>query len=188
MCSYTDYALRCFFEEASSQPWYGNTLFIITADHGFRNFDGAKYNSAYIYGHIPLLIYTPDGSIQTGKHSERVMSQFDIPPTLLWLAGYDQPFISVGTNYFDDSKPHYGLQLRGDTWYITSNRYMVNLSYPADKIIGVSDVIDDQQLLNPLPQKEYNVAAVDSMVTWFKAFRQDYTTRANTGKLSITNE
>lgn len=183
---YTDYALRCFFEAASSQPWYDNTMFIITADHGFRDFNGSKYNGAYIYGHIPFLIYTPDGSIPPGKHSERAMSQFDIPPTLLWLAGYDEPFISVGTNYFDDSKPHYGLQLRGDTWYIASNRYMVNMSYQADKIIGVYDILNDQQMLNPL--KEYNVAAVDSMITWFKAFRQDYTTRANTGRLSITNE
>ncbi len=30
---YTDYALGRFFEEASRQPWFDNTVFVITADH-----------------------------------------------------------------------------------------------------------------------------------------------------------
>ena len=30
---YTDYALRRFFESASKQPWFANTLFVLTADH-----------------------------------------------------------------------------------------------------------------------------------------------------------
>jgi phosphoglycerol transferase MdoB-like AlkP superfamily enzyme len=30
---YTDYSLKKFFETASKQPWYQNTIFVITADH-----------------------------------------------------------------------------------------------------------------------------------------------------------
>ena len=30
---YADYALEQFFAEASKQPWFNNTLFILTADH-----------------------------------------------------------------------------------------------------------------------------------------------------------
>jgi len=34
--AYTDYALKQFFNTAKKQPWYNNTIFIITADNGFR--------------------------------------------------------------------------------------------------------------------------------------------------------
>jgi phosphoglycerol transferase MdoB-like AlkP superfamily enzyme len=30
---YTDMAVRRFFESASRQPWFDNTIFVITADH-----------------------------------------------------------------------------------------------------------------------------------------------------------
>lgn len=183
---YTDYSLRCFFETAQKQPWYDNTLFIITADHGFRDFLEPVLNGTFVYAHVPFLMFTPDGSIPAGQHAGRAMAQFDIPPTILWLAGYNKPYIGVGTNYFDDSKPHYGLIQRWDGWHIISPRYMVSLPYSADRIETVYDVGSDPMLNKPLEQ--YDVEAVDSMVTWFKAFMQDYTTRANTGRLTIANE
>lgn len=182
---YTDYSLRCFFEAAAKQPWYDNTLFVITADHGFRDFTEPKYNDSFIYGHIPFLLYTPDGSLAPAKCADRPMSQFDIPATLLWLAGYKLPYISVGTNWFDDTKPHYGLQMRNDMWCIASSRYLVRLPYAADRIDAVFDITVDQQMLNPLT--DYDHAEVDSMLTWFKAFLQDYTTRANNGQLTIAD-
>ncbi len=33
--AYSDYALRRFFETAQTRPWYKDTLFVITADHGY---------------------------------------------------------------------------------------------------------------------------------------------------------
>lgn len=54
---YTDYALGRFFAEASKQPWFANTIFLITADHcassaGRTEIPLEKY-------HIPALIYAP---------------------------------------------------------------------------------------------------------------------------------
>ncbi len=180
---YTDWSLRQFFEAAERQPWFDNTLFVITADHGFRDFTDPKYNGAYIYGHIPFLLYTPDGSLPAGKYGDRPMAQFDIPVTLLWLAGYDKPYVAVGTNWFDDTKPHYGVQMRNDIWQITSSRYLVQMPPAADAVDAVFDVINDPQLLTPLA--DYDRAEVDAMVSWFRAFLQDYTTRANTAALTL---
>lgn len=181
---YTDFSLKMFFEEASRQPWFDNTLFVITADHGFRDFiTEPKYNGAYIYGHIPFLLYTPDGSLPAGKHAGRPMAQFDIPPTLLWLAGYDEPYVSVGTNWFDDAKPHYGVVMRNDMWYVISERRAMRLPFDASRVDAVFDVINDQELLSPLT--DYDADEIDGMLTWFRAFLQDYTSRANGAALSL---
>jgi len=49
--------------------------------------------------------------------------------------------------------------------------------------LAVFDVINDPQLLTPLA--DYDRAEVDAMVSWFRAFLQDYTTRANTAALTL---
>ena len=36
---YSDYALKCFFEKASHESWFNNTLFVITADHNNLGYD-----------------------------------------------------------------------------------------------------------------------------------------------------
>ncbi|MCM1310947.1 MAG: sulfatase-like hydrolase/transferase [Bacteroides sp.] len=180
---YLDYSLRCFFEKAKSQPWYDNTIFVITSDHGFRDLLDRRYNGAYIYGHIPLLLYTPDGSLKPANRADRPMAQFDIAPTLLWLAGYDKPYVAVGTNWFDDTKPHYGVQQRNNTWHLTGPRYHLAIPLTADRIEAVYDPHADQQLQQPLT--DYDTDEVNRMFRWFQALLQDYTTRANTAQLAI---
>ena len=51
---YTDYALKKFFEKASTMPWFQNTIFVITADHTseawqafYKNRVGAVFHSCY---------------------------------------------------------------------------------------------------------------------------------------------
>ena len=78
---YTDYALGQFFAEASRQPWFGNTIFLVTADHcassaGRTEIPLNKY-------HIPALIYAP-GFVEP-QCVEGVVSQIDLMPTLLSL-------------------------------------------------------------------------------------------------------
>jgi phosphoglycerol transferase MdoB-like AlkP superfamily enzyme len=82
---YTDYALRKFFEMASKQPWYKNTVFVILADHcassaGKTELPVDKYR-------IPAMIYSP-GFIQPQKYTN-VMSQIDVMPTLFGLLNFN---------------------------------------------------------------------------------------------------
>ncbi|TRX35711.1 sulfatase-like hydrolase/transferase [Flavobacterium sp. ZT3R18] len=82
---YTDYALKKFFEMASKQPWYKNTVFVILADHcassaGKTELPVDKYR-------IPAMIYSP-GFIQPQKYPN-VMSQIDIMPTLFGLLHFN---------------------------------------------------------------------------------------------------
>jgi len=54
---YTDYAIGRFIREASSKPWFANTIFVIVADHcAYAAGKSALPVTGY---HIPLLIYNP---------------------------------------------------------------------------------------------------------------------------------
>ena len=76
---YSDWALGHFIDEAKKQPWFEDTLFVITADHG-ANARGVGELPIDKY-RIPLLFYSPS-HIPPGR-VERLMSQIDIAPTLL---------------------------------------------------------------------------------------------------------
>jgi phosphoglycerol transferase MdoB-like AlkP superfamily enzyme len=82
---YTDYALGRFLERARGRPWFGSTVFVITADHGASARGGMqipvdKYR-------IPLFVYAP-GHVAP-RRIDRLMSQIDIAPTLLGLLDFD---------------------------------------------------------------------------------------------------
>ncbi|RYY30963.1 MAG: LTA synthase family protein, partial [Sphingobacteriaceae bacterium] len=96
---YTDYAFKKFFESASKQPWFNNTIFIITADHG-NQIAYDEYRKVLNRNAVPILIYKPDGSMK-GINSE-LSQQIDIYPTVLDLIGYNKPFRSWGRSLVGD--------------------------------------------------------------------------------------
>jgi phosphoglycerol transferase MdoB-like AlkP superfamily enzyme len=80
---YSDYAIGRFLEQARGRLWFGDTLFVVTADHG-ANARGTMEIPVAKY-RIPLFVYAP-GRIAAGK-VDRLMSQIDIAPTLLGFTG-----------------------------------------------------------------------------------------------------
>ncbi len=82
---YTDYAIGRFIREAKARPWFDDTLFVITADHG-PSARGTTDIPVERYK-IPLWIYAPK-HVKPGRF-ERLASQIDIPPTVLGLLGVD---------------------------------------------------------------------------------------------------
>lgn len=87
--SYTDYALKRFFQTASSMPWFRNTLFVITADHASAQIQFPEYNTPWGYFAVPILFYQPGADWHTLE--PEVIQQIDIMPTVLGQLGYDQP-------------------------------------------------------------------------------------------------
>jgi phosphoglycerol transferase MdoB-like AlkP superfamily enzyme len=91
---YTDYAIGRFIDQARTRPWFNDTLFVIVADHcasaaGKTKLPVAGYR-------IPLIFYAPD-MLPAGRFT-KMMSQVDIPPTLLDLLG-----AKGDDHYFGDS-------------------------------------------------------------------------------------
>jgi phosphoglycerol transferase MdoB-like AlkP superfamily enzyme len=81
---YSDYAIGRFIEQARTRPWFDDTLFVITADHG-ANARGTSRIPVDKYL-IPLLMYAP-AHVAPGR-VDRLMSQIDIGPTALGLLNF----------------------------------------------------------------------------------------------------
>ncbi len=76
---YSDFAIGHFIAGARKKPWFADTLFVLTADHGANARGGAQIPVEQY--RIPLLLYAPK-HIQPGR-VDRLMSQIDLPPTIL---------------------------------------------------------------------------------------------------------
>jgi len=76
---YSDWAIGHFIDEAKKHPWFDDTLFVLTADHG-ANARGTLDIPVAQY-RIPVLFYAPKHIAP--RRVERLMSQIDVAPTLL---------------------------------------------------------------------------------------------------------
>ncbi|WP_438479148.1 LTA synthase family protein [Oleiharenicola lentus] len=85
---YTDYAIGQFLRDASTKPWFKNTVFVIVADHCASS-AGRTELPVQNY-HIPLIIYAPGGHIAPG-HIKTLTSQIDYAPTLLGMLNWSYP-------------------------------------------------------------------------------------------------
>jgi phosphoglycerol transferase MdoB-like AlkP superfamily enzyme len=82
---YSDYAIGAFLDKARLRPWFEDTLFVVTADHGANARGSARIPvDKYL---VPLFVYAPK-YLAPGRF-ERLMSQIDIAPTTLGLLQFD---------------------------------------------------------------------------------------------------
>lgn len=98
--SYTDGVLRDFFEKLKKEPFFENTLFIITADHSSVG-DIEKFKKVPYSFSIPIMFYKPNSPDFKGEYRD-VAAHIDIMPTVLGMLGYEKPYFSFGRNLFSD--------------------------------------------------------------------------------------
>ena len=94
---YTDLALRRFFERAEQQPWYRNTLFVLVADHTNQVSHDIYQTDLGLYS-VPIILFTPDGTLPAGERTDVVAQQTDITPTILHLLGCQRPYLAFGSD------------------------------------------------------------------------------------------
>jgi len=105
---YADEALRKFFNAASKQPWYGNTLFVLVSDHGGHNRHNLYVVDQKETHHIPLLFYgNAIKQAYRGREIYGVFSQLDIVPTVLHQLGLEASDYSWGKNMLNPYSPHF---------------------------------------------------------------------------------
>ena len=180
---YADLSVRYFFKMASQQPWYNNTIFIITADHGCRDFDVSSiYAKPYFMYQIPFIVYTPDKSITPQRIEDKVMSQIDINPTILSLLNYKKKHFALGESLFNENRKNYAINFRLNQYQIIGTKYLIRLSCNGKKIEQIYDIVNDKELKHPL--KEIKDETIDDMVAYAQAFLQDYTQRILENRLN----
>lgn len=118
---YADLSLRRFFNEAKLQPWYDNTVFIITSDHS------GPAETPYTAGrlgayHIPIIIVDPSNG-QPETHPE-IAQQTDILPTALYLCGYTGKFSAFGRNLYE-SRNGWSVNYSNNSWSVINDEYVL---------------------------------------------------------------
>ncbi|MDR1343100.1 MAG: sulfatase-like hydrolase/transferase [Prevotellaceae bacterium] len=80
---YADKCLGEYFAQARREAWYGNTLFVLVADHGRVSHITRDFYS-FEYLHIPMLLYGDALKPEfRGQRINHLATQADLPKTLL---------------------------------------------------------------------------------------------------------
>lgn len=108
---YTDNALRLFFETAKKQPWYENTIFVLTSDH--TNLTSyPEYQTELGLVCSPIIIFDPSGELKP-EQRHCIAQHIDIMPTILNYLGYSKPYVAFGIDLFNTPDK--------DTWVVGHN-------------------------------------------------------------------
>jgi hypothetical protein len=165
--SYTDMALRKFFQTASTKRWYKNTLFVITADHNFlANHDSAGfYNGGMGLYSVPIVFFNPSDPSLQGV-SREPMQQIDIMPSILDYLHYPADFFAYGNSAFDSTANHFAYIQTGEHHQMLEGHYLLTTDNLASS--KVYDYSTDSLLRYPLQEDSLNSTAINH----FKMFKQ----------------
>jgi hypothetical protein len=136
---YADYSLRKYFDEASKQPWFGNTVFLITGDHISGRYHNEYKTTLGAFG-VPLIFYTPGKQIAVRKDF-RVAQQIDVMPTILNFLGYDKPYFSFGKDLLNDKVDKISFNYIGNAFQLVWDNWVIQ--HNAVKSIGLFDLNHD---------------------------------------------
>lgn len=178
LVEYDDEVLRDFFAEMKKLDGYNNTLFVITADHS-TNASHEGFNNARDINRIPLIFFTPDGSLAP-TIDYRATAQIDINPSILGHLCYDEPYFSLGINIFD-SDIRFATNCQDGIYQIMENDF--SLFFDGEKTTALYDRKNDSAFANNLLSELPDSAK--KMESRLKAFIQEYTHRIVDNKMSV---
>ena len=161
--AYTDFALRRFFDYASQQPWFDNTLFVLTADHTNQLTTPEYRNTRGLFA-VPIAFYSP-ARLAPDVRSQGAVSQIDIMPSVLNFLGYDKPYFAFGEDCLTQPKKH--------PWAVIYNHPLFEILSPESEV-----VLNER---TPANEEE------EVMLQYLKAFIQQYTDRMINNQLTIEN-
>ena len=172
---YTDMAIGRFFETASRQPWFENTIFVLTSDHTNMS-DHAVYQTDLGGFCSPIIIYDP--SRPTGVIQDKVAQQIDILPTILGMLGYTKSYFSFGIDVLNTptEKTWAVNYLNGIYQYV---KYGYVLQFDGTNTKAVYS-LDDRLMKNNLKAK---VEIQSQMELELEAIIQQYMERMNQNRL-----
>jgi len=173
---YTDMALQHFFASARKQPWFENTVFVITSDHTNQQVID-EYTTSLGGFCSPVIFYDPSGEMGCGM-VDAIAQQTDIMPTILGYLGYDQPYLTFGVDLLHTPAE--------DTWAVNYLNGMYQyvkhghvLLFNGDHSVGMYALEDRLMQHNLLNQ----VAEQPQMELELKAIIQQYMERMTQNRL-----
>lgn len=178
---YSDNALRAFFNYAKKQPWYNNTIFVITADHTNQTYY-REYSKDINRFAVPILFYSANKAYALKGVRTDMASQMDIYPSLVDLIGYNKPFRSWGRSLISNLPGEVPrvINSTGNIYQFMQGNYIY--LFDGKRITGIFTADDkglNKNLMTGNLNPEMNKGIADC-----KAFIQDYSDRIVNRKLN----
>ena len=176
---YTDMALRRFFERASREPWFRNTIFVLTSDHTNMS-DHAEYQTDLGGFSSPIVIYAPGTTDRQPQQLDKIAQQIDILPTVMGMLHYPKPYFAFGIDLLNTPA--------ADTWavnylngiyqYVKHGHVLQFDGQQSRALYSLSDSLMQHNVLGLLPQQQ-------QMERELKAIIQQYMERMTQDRLQI---
>ena len=150
---YTDMAIGKFFETASRQPWYKNTIFVLTSDHTNQS-NHPEYSTDIGRFRSPIIIFDPSGDIEPAR-STTIAQQIDIMPTLLNHIGYKKNYLAFGYDLINrPAEESYAINyLNGTYQYVKGNYIMQFDGQKAKAVYTLNDSLMKQNIIATMPKE-----------------------------------
>ena len=184
---YTDYALQQFFGYAEKQPWYSNTLFVITADHTNHSIE-ERYRTPSGEMEVPVIFFSPQGEapFEPGIDSTMIAQQIDIMPTVLEYVGYDNPFIAFGKSLISTpAKESFAVNYANETYRYYKGEHILLYNGESDTPLSMFNLRNDIMMKNNILG---NSSVQHDMVRELQAIIQQYMERMTGNRLTIDND
>ena len=174
---YTDMAIGKFFEKASHEPWFNNTIFVLTSDH--TNLSDHEYYQTDLGGFCsPIIFYEPGSGARIPEIQDKIAQQIDILPTLMGMLHYPKPYFAFGIDLFNTkAEETWAINyLNGIYQYVKKGHV---LQFDGEKAIGMYALTDS------LMQNNLNGKVPDQpwMIQELKAIIQQYMSRMTEDRL-----
>ena len=101
---YADWAIGRFLQTAAKQPWFNNTIFVFTGDHGAL-YSGTYGDLPLSFNHVPCIIYAP----MAKNKPQRINSpggQIDLFPTIAGLMGGNYTNNTMGIDLLNNKRKY----------------------------------------------------------------------------------
>ncbi len=177
---YTDMAIGRFFQEAARQPWFENTIFVLTSDH--TNQSDHTYYQTDLGGFCsPIIIYEPADTTRTkGEIQPKIAQQTDILPTVMGLTGCQEPYVAFGIDLLNtEPEDTWAVNYMNGTYQYVKHGHVLQFDGTKTRAVyALSDSLLQTNLVGQVPQQQ-------QMERELKAIIQQYMTRMINDKLTI---
>lgn len=177
---YTDMALREFFETAKKQPWYKNTIFVITSDHT-NAIDHKEYATDLGVYVAPILFFDPSGEMPRGQR-QGIAQQIDIMPTVLNYLGYNKPYVAFGIDLLNTpADKTWAVSYNGGIYQYVKGDYFIQ--FDGTKLKAAYNYKKDWMMTRNLVNDQSAQPALTTMTKELKAIIQSYMQRMQNNAL-----
>ena len=174
---YTDMALGELFRSASRQPWFKNTIFVLTSDH--TNLSDHDYYQTDLGGFCsPIIIYEPGITDLQPAVQDKIVQQIDILPTVLGMLHYPKPYFAFGIDVLNTpAEDTWAVNyLNGIYQYVKHGHVLQFDGQRTRAVYALTDSLMKHNLVGSCPDQE-------SMEHELKAIIQQYMARMTQDRL-----